>query len=95
MKVPAFNFIPFDKDHPPVHLRFDNEYLVLIREKYQDGRPDRYSVDIGSPLGRYINDFWDVSNDWIEASSTKVDVIAYADLPFQLLESDLKEIDIL
>lgn len=95
MKVPRFNWIPFDKDHPPVDLRFADEYLVLIREKYKDGRSDRYSVDFGSPFGSYINDFWDVSNDWIETSSTHVDVIAYAEPPFQLLESDLEEIDIL
>ncbi len=33
MKIPKINWIPFDKDNPPVDLVLESSYLILLREK--------------------------------------------------------------
>lgn len=90
MKIPKINWIPFDRSNPSLDLCFDHYYLILLREdKYNNGATWHYSVDVATPYGTYIDDFWDTSNDWCEGQ--RVEVIAYADLPFYLKESDLVE----
>ena len=49
----------------------------------------KYNVDIASPYGSYIDDFWDTENDWLEGN--QVEVVAYAEFPYGLKECDLIE----
>lgn len=88
MKVPKFNWIPFDKKNPPLLLCDGCEYLVLLREdNYDNGATWTYAVDIATPYGSYIDNFWDTSNDWLEGQL--VEVVAYAELPYGLKEEEL------
>ena len=81
MKYPEFNWIPFDKNNPPLNLCHDETFLVIVREDgYNDGKTWDYSVDIATPYGSYIDDFWDTQNDWCEGQ--RVEVVAYAELPY-------------
>lgn len=90
MKVPNINWIPFDKLNPPENLCPEQEMLILLREdNYDNGKTWRYSVDIAHPYGTYLDDFWDTCNDWLEGQ--RVEVIGYAELPYSLLEDDLKD----
>lgn len=90
MKIPKINWIPFDKQNPPATLWPEEEFLVLLREdKYDNGATWRYSVDVATPFGSYIDDFWDTHNDWCEGQL--VEVIAYAELPYYVDESNLEE----
>lgn len=83
MKYPEFNWIPFDKNNPPANISLDGIYLVIIREDdYNDGKTWHYSVDITTPFGSYIDDFWDTQNDWCEGQR-RVEVVAYAELPYR------------
>ena len=92
MKVPKINWIPFDNKNPPTDLNGDSDYLILLREDdYDEGKTWRYSVDVASPYGNYIDSFWDTANDWCEGQ--RVEVVAYAELPYYLKESDLFEIE--
>ena len=90
MKVPVINWIPFDASNPPNNLNSDEDFLILLREDdYNDGATWCYSVDIGTPYGSYIDDFWDTTNDWQEGR--RVEVIAYAEFPYYVAEKDLVE----
>ena len=90
MKVPKINWMPFDKNNPPIDLDGQGRYLVLLREdNYDNGATWRYSVDYARPYGSYIDDFWDTWNDWIEGQ--RVEVVGYAEFPYCLKEEDLKE----
>lgn len=85
-KTPKINWITFDKNNPP-NLWENQDFLVLLREdNYDDGATWKYSVDTATPWGDYIDDFWDTSNDWCEGQ--RVEVVAYAELPYSLSESD-------
>lgn len=85
---PKINWIPFDKDNPPEHLFPDEEFLVFLREDdYDDGKTWTYHVDIAEPYGAYIDNFWSTRNDWVEGQ--RVEVLAYASLPYGLKEEDL------
>lgn len=89
MLIPEFQWIPFDKTRPP-ELTPDEEVLVLLREDdYDNGATWRYSVDVATPYGSYIDDFWDTANDWREGQL--VEVVAYAAFPSYLLPSEMKE----
>lgn len=91
MKVPKINWIPFDKKNPP-NLWPEEECLILLREdNYDNGATWKYHVDVASPCGSYIDDFWDTTNDWCEGQ--RVEVVAYAEFPYGLKESDLVEVD--
>lgn len=91
MKVPKIHWIPFDKANPPINLSIEQEVLILLREdNYNNGATWQYSVDIATPYGDYIDNFWDTTNDWCEGQ--RVEVVAYAELPYSLSESDLNEI---
>ena len=91
MKIPVINWIPFYRDRPPLDLSFDEEYLILLREdNCNDGATWLYSVDVATPYGDYIDDFWDTTNDWLEGQ--RVEVVAYAELPSYLAEDELEEI---
>lgn len=91
MKVPEIQWKPFDKANPPAELSIDQEVLILLREdNYDNGTTWRYSVDIATPYGDYIDNFWDTTNDWCEGQ--RIEVLAYAELPYSLSESDLKEV---
>ena len=38
MKYPEFDWIPFDRDNPPLDLNPDSTYLVIVREDdFNDG----------------------------------------------------------
>ena len=90
MKIPNIKWIPFDKANPPSELDWDDKYLIFLREDHHDnGSTWDYSVDIATPYGDYIDGFWDTDNDWCEGQ--RIEVIAYAELPQYLKETDLKE----
>lgn len=89
MKIPKFNWIPFDKENPPDDL-VNYPCLILLREDHYDkGKTWTYHVDIAEPFGNYLDDFWDTTNDWDEGQL--VEVLAYAELPDYMKESDLLE----
>lgn len=93
MKIPKINWIPFDRNNTPGYIELSplEDYLVLIRENYQYGSGDKwtYHVDIATPHGEYLDNFWDTRNDWVEGQV--VEVVAYAKLPGYLKERDLVE----
>ena len=90
MKVPKINWIPFDKNDHPADLCFleDTTYLILLREdNYDNGATWTYHMDYAEPYGSYIDNFWDTENDWCEGQ--RVEVVAYAEFPSYLKETDL------
>lgn len=90
MKVPVFDWKPFDKDNPPVDLAEEGIYLILLREdNYNNGATWHYSVDVAYPYGSYLDNFWDTTNDWDEGQ--RIEVLGYTDLPHYLIEEDLVE----
>lgn len=48
-----------------------------------------YAVDIATPNGSYLGNFWDTEIDWDEGR--KIEVLAYAELPTYISEYDLVE----
>ena len=85
---PQINWLPFDKCMPPADLCSDTQYLIFLREDdYDNGATWHYSVDIATPYGRYLDDFWDTENDWKEGQ--RVEVLAYAELPYYQKEEEL------
>ena len=77
------------KKNPPTDLFGEENFLILLREdNYDNGATWQYSVDVATPFGSYIDDFWDTVNDWCEGQ--RVEVVAYARFPSYLKESDLK-----
>lgn len=92
MKIPKFDWKPFDRKNPPIDLHQDEAYLILLREDNHDnGTSWHYSVDIATPYEDYIDNFWFTNNDWLEGQ--RVEVIAYAELPYFINEDDLEEKD--
>lgn len=88
MKIPYFNWIPFDKNNPPTGLCLCGEYLIFLREdNYDDGATWNYLVDVATPYGSYLDNFWDTEIDWDEGQ--KIEVLAYAELPYSIEEKDL------
>lgn len=96
MKLPKINWIPFDKINPPTDLNamgVEEWYLVFLRkDNYDNGATWTYHVDYATPYGSYLDDFWDTQNDWDEGQ--RVEVLAYAELPVYLKETDLVESDL-
>ena len=88
MKIPKINWIPFNKDNPPAKLS-DEHYLIFFRDTYDHGATWRYYVDIATPYGIYLGDFWDTETDWNEGQ--RIEVLAYAEIPCGLKEKDLEE----
>lgn len=85
---PKIDWIPFDRRIPPVDLSSDTHYLIFLREdEYDDGITWHYSVDIATPYGSYLDDFWDTEIDWKEGQ--KVEVLAYASLPYYQKKEEL------
>lgn len=92
MKVPRINWIPFDRNDPPADLDMDEEFLILLREDhYDNGATWTYHTDYATPYGDYLYNFWDTNNDWDEGQ--RIEVLAYAEFPHHLKESDLMESD--
>lgn len=90
MKVPKINWIPFDRNNPPIDLSGEVDYLIFLRDdEWSNGKTWSYNVDVAQPYGSYIDDFWDTSNDWLEGQN--VEVLAYAEFPYGLKEADLIE----
>lgn len=92
MKIPNIDWIPFDKDNPPSlsDLDHEEEYLILLREDdYDNGETWTYSVDVATPYGSYLDNFWDTKYDWDEGQL--IEVLAYAQFPYNLSESELVE----
>ena len=88
MKVPKIKWIPFDPKNPPSNLFPDEKFLILLREdNYDNGATWRYSVDVATPYGSYLSNFWSTENDWDEGQ--RIEVVAYAEFPSYLKESDL------
>ena len=88
MKIPKINWIPFNRNNPPTDLFYEERCLILLREDYyNNGVSFIYSVDVATPYGSYIDDFWDTDNDWCEGQ--RVEVVAYSRVPVYLKESDL------
>lgn len=93
MLVPRINWIPFDKDDSPKDIAMGSEYLVLLKEdNYDNGATWTYSVDVATPYGCYISDFWDTESDWKEGQS--VEVVAYAEMPYMIKEPGLEAKDV-
>ena len=92
LKVPKINWKPFDKNNPPAYLCSDEDYLILLREdNYDNGATWDYSVDHATPYGSYIDNFWGTVNDWHEGQ--RLEVVAYAEFPRYLKESELMEVE--
>ena len=92
LKVPKIEWIPFDKNNLPKFLVHYEEYLVLIREDDHDnGGTWTYSVDLATPYGNYISNFWDTEVDWKEGQ--EVEVVAYAAVPYSVEEDKLVEVE--
>lgn len=90
MKIPKFNWIPFDRDNPPTDLLEEKEYLILLREdNYNNGATWTYHVDIATAYGSYLDEFWNTTNDWDEGQ--RIEVIMYAETPYGIKEEDLIE----
>ena len=88
MKVPKINWIPFDKNNPPTDLLDEKEYLIFLREDdYNNGATWTYHVDIATPYGSYLDNFWNTTNDWDEGQI--IEVLAYAETPYGLKKEDL------
>ena len=88
MKIPKFNWMPFDKDNPPADLLDDKDYLILLREDdYNNGATWTYHVDIATPYGSYLSGFWNTTNDWYEGQL--IEVSGYCELPYGLKDEDL------
>lgn len=91
MKVPKINWTPFDKNNPPADLGILEDYLILLREDdYDNGATWTYHTDRATPYGSYLDNFWDTENDWDEGQ--RVEVLAYAEFPSYLKETDLVEV---
>lgn len=92
MKIPKINWIPFDKNNPPADLMLECDYLIIVREDYDNGGTTwKYSVDVATPYGSYIDNFWNTTNDWCEGQP--VEVVAYAEFPYSVREEDLVEVE--
>ena len=90
MKVPKFNWIPFDRTNPPTNVLDDSNYLILFREDhYDNGATWTYHTDVATPYGAYLDNFWDTEHDWDEGQL--IEVLGYAELPCYLKETDLIE----
>lgn len=90
MKVPEFNWIPFDKNNPPDDLCPGEEFIIFFREDdYNDGATWTYQTDHATPYGSYLDNFWDTLNDWDEGQ--RIEVLAYAEFPNYMKEHDLVE----
>lgn len=96
MKIPYINWIPFDKDNPPsipVSVYGEPHYLIFFREKretacdYDDSW--WYHVDVATPNGHYLGNFWDTEDDWDEDQT--IEVLAYAEKPTYISEYNLLE----
>lgn len=46
-------------------------------------------MDVATPYGHYLDDFWDTEVDWREGQP--VEVLAYAELHHTYKEDELKE----
>jgi hypothetical protein len=91
MNLPRINWIPFDKNDLPANLGIGEEYLIFLREDhYDNGATWTYHMDYASPYGSYLGNFWDTNNDWDEGQ--RIEVLAYAEFPAYLKESDLVEV---
>lgn len=94
MKIPEINWIPFDKDNPPdipVCMYGETRCLILFRESMCDYYDSWwYHVDVATPNGSYLDSFWDTETDWYEGR--KIEVLAYAELPYYMNESELMEV---
>lgn len=67
MKIPKIKWIPFDSNNPPANLNPDETFLIFLREDdYNNGASWHYSVDVASPYGDYLDNFWTTENDWLE-----------------------------
>lgn len=87
---PKINWIPFDRNNPPIDLDNDTRYLIFLREDdYDDGATWHYSVDIAMPYCRYLDDFWETETDWKEGQ--RVEVLAYAEMPYMQKEEELRD----
>lgn len=92
MKVPKINWIPFDRKNPPSNLHDEQLFLILLREdNYNNGATWTYSVDVATPYGSYLDNFWNTDNDWDEGQ--RIEVLAYAEMPCYLKEEELVEAD--
>ena len=80
MKLPKINWVPFDRNNPPIDLCDVETYLIFFREDdYDDGATWTYHVDYATAYGSYLDNFWDTENDWDEGQ--RIEVLAYAEFP--------------
>ena len=49
-----------------------NEYLIVIKHKYECEKKWQYDVDVATSNGSYLNNFWDTDNDWDEGQEIHV-----------------------
>ena len=90
MKIPKIKWIPFDSNNLPANLNLDETFLIFLREDdYNNGASWNYSVDVASPYGDYLDNFWTTENDWLEGQ--RVEVLAYARFPSYQKETELED----
>lgn len=97
MKVPKIKWKKFTPGDPEIlDLCPFTKYLVLIEEGDYDNYPfgvydehHSYSVDVATPFGSYLDNFWDTEYDWDEGQGLKV--LAYAELPEDIKLYELEE----
>jgi len=64
VKIPKIKWIPFDSNNPPANLNPDETFLIFLREDdYNNGASWHYSVDVASPYGDYLDNFWTTTHE--------------------------------
>lgn len=63
MLYPKINWKKFDKNNPPLDLDIKTQCLIFLRERYNEKDLWDYWIDIATPYGHYLDDFWDTEND--------------------------------
>lgn len=81
MLYPKIDWKKFDKNNPSSNLNIETQYLIFLREQWNEKDLCEYWTDIATPYGHYLDDFWDTENDWIEGQNS-VEVLAYAELGY-------------
>ena len=87
LKVPKIDWVPFDKNNPPMLNLFETCFILIREDNYDNGSTWCYSMDVAEPYGSYIDNFLDTENDWCEGQ--RVEVVAYAEFPHYVKESEL------
>ena len=81
MLYPKINWKEFDKNNPPLDLDIETQYLIFLRKRRNEKERWNYWIDVATPYGHYLDDFWDTENYHIEGQNT-IEILAYAELGY-------------